>query len=127
MNKLLLHTQLCPDCGDTGPAVDKPMKIKGSHALMIIKHINDSVNMLHAEGIEHNDVSLSNLVLQPTEGELKSGLLTSSFPILVDFGLSKIHNMSLESSKTSVVMHDLFNTCRHGMRRLYQRSLGVEV
>jgi hypothetical protein len=126
LDRLLVRTHECKDCGETATSVKKSMKMTGSYALRLLAYLQETFNMFYSVNFEHNDVSISNLVVQPSTEELKSGYLTTSLPVIIDFGLSKIHIIPLPKDPTPTIMRDLLSTCRHGHRWLMTTARGSD-
>ena len=127
LDRLLVHTHECRDCEDITIQVTQPMKMTGTYALQLLNYLEETLKMFHDINFEHNDVTLSNLVVQPSEEELKSGYLSTSLPLMIDFGLSKIHVISTLKNNTSIIMHNLLTTCRHTHRRLMNVRTGCDI
>jgi serine/threonine protein kinase len=66
------------------------MKIDPHHAMRMFWHLLESLCLLRLAGVEHTDVSPGNLLVNLTEAERKSGIISTSLPRLIDFGHAKL-------------------------------------
>lgn len=115
LSRLLHSDRKCKNCqrDETSPG---QYRIAAEHVPRFIRHLLESVLILNKNGVHHSDLSLENIVVKPTETEEKEGVLRTSLPKIIDFGLS-----SLSSVKDDVA--GLFNGCRHGLMFLEREGL----
>lgn len=111
----------CDACGDH-PSSEHTLLVEPKHAFTLLAHISDTLDVLCKQGLRHGDVLPSNLVVMPTRDEFENGVLRTSLPQLIDFGV--VHVYDDDDRKTASSTEDLvalLSSCRHGMRPLARR------
>lgn len=94
------------------------MKISSKHIFKFIQYIIESFQILSDKGIEHRDINLSNIIVFPNEEEMKNKVLTSSLPVIIDFGLAQIVSPEIATKSNLQELLGLFFACRYGLCKL---------
>ena len=85
------------------------------HCSRFLSYLLESLEILSQLGIHHNDLRLANILVNPTEEEIKTRVITASLPKIIDFGLSVLVKPEEASKNNFKDLVGLFSTCKHGM------------
>lgn len=114
----------CDACGQH-PSSEHTLLIEPKHAMTQLAYVAESLDLLCKQGLRHGDVLPSNLVVMPTQDEFENGVLRTSLPRLIDFGLVHVYDSDERVSSTPDLVA-LLSSCRHGMRPLRNEANWVE-
>ena len=118
--KLLYNTSSC--YGAHFEEKSDGMTIDKSHIFRFLKYLIESIQILSNSGIEHQDLSLANTIVFPTDQETTNKSLCTSFPIIIDFGYSKITEVPIASQNNLRDLVSMFFACRYGLCKLGTRN-----
>lgn len=115
LNKVLRRTHKCRYCEED---VETPfdMTIDPRHFKAVVRHLLQSLSILRELGVRHNDVTLSNLLIQPTEAEQRTGKIFESLPVICDFGLATLGKPGKVDFFCDIDVVNFFRVCRHGLQ-----------
>jgi len=116
------------DLLDTGPECTGCVTKEGSirqkkfmfrmtedHARRIIRHIARACIILRDNNVSHGDLALRNILINPSESELQEGVLCTSLPLVIDFGLGEVDAEG--GDRITEDFLDLFTCCIHKFAR----------
>jgi len=86
--------------------------ISEAHLHTFFNHLATSLDILSNHRILHNDIALRNILVNPTLEEQKTKIITTSLPILIDFGHSQFTKFAETARKQN--FHDfisIFGCC----------------
>jgi serine/threonine protein kinase len=105
---LFLHNCACSN------STSKNMRFTGEHQQRFITFLLESVEILSNVGVAHCDLRLANIVVNLTPQEIQTGIISTSLPIIIDFGQSRISKDARNINEKS--LSGLFTRCNHGLR-----------
>jgi len=136
LERLLKNDRVCRSCAgvrdDTTEMKEltessPKMQMSAHYVLLFLEHLFKSVALLQTIGINQGDFRLANILVNPTEEEKKEGVLRTSMPVIVDFGLGTYRALKEVSEQANVLdVIGLFVSCKHGAERLRRKSKGAE-
>jgi serine/threonine protein kinase len=81
------HIMTSIDGGQTLDAtVNAGMTASPAHALRVLRHLVEALEIMDKAGVRHNDTRCPNVLLGPTPDERKTRVFTTTLPRLIDFG-----------------------------------------
>ena len=117
--RLLVSTFDCSRaCQGYPEPCSKQMMIDVKHIMTFLHHLIEGFEILSNAGIEHGDIRLSNILVNPTTEELISGTIQTSFPLIIDFGLSSLVDKKTATKSNVKDIVSLLTTCKHGIMGL---------
>jgi serine/threonine protein kinase len=78
-------------------------KIDPNHFIKFVNYLKESIDILSREKIAHCDLRWPNIVVDCTELEKNQKLITTSLPIIIDFGQARISAKAYELNNRGFV------------------------
>lgn len=122
----------CSGCRPSDhPRAHPQLHMSARYALLFLEHLLSSLELLQKVGVVHGDLRLANILVNPTDAEVKEGILRTSLPRLIDFGFSRIlegHDMRYLDAHNRSYIESLFSTCKHGREsfRIVSEADGID-
>lgn len=110
LERIIPITEPCPNCDRGNAKAPYPeLKVTIRHFVCMMTHLVESIQLMDKHRVRHNDLTLRNILVDPTPTELKECLLQHTMPRIIDFGLAS-PGVDIDNSFPSFL-----TGCRHGL------------
>lgn len=88
------------------------LRISLEHAVRFVRHLLEGLVILSDNKIQHGDLWLPNILVKPSDKELKEQVLTETLPVLIDFDLGSTDPEFNVDKWQTINWSNFMNTCR---------------